>query len=146
MLKIKLARFGKRNQPHYRIVINEAKDKRDGSYVEMIGHYIPAIEPKVLELDLDRYNFWISQGAQPTDTVAFLAEVAKSGKGFPPKKKKPNRKAKAKKEEKAGAKEEEKKEEPKEPAEKKKSEAKEQEKETAEEKPAKTETADKDSK
>ena len=51
MLKIKLARFGKRNQPHYRIVINEARDKRDGSYVEMIGHYIPAQNPKVLELD-----------------------------------------------------------------------------------------------
>jgi small subunit ribosomal protein S16 len=100
MLKIKLARTGKRNQAHYRIVINEAKDRRDGSYVEMIGHYIPALEPKVLELNLDRYNFWISQGAQPTETVAFLAKVAKSGKGFPTKKKKPNKKAKlAKKEE-----------------------------------------------
>ena len=42
MLKIKLARFGKRNQPHFRIVVNEAKDKRDGSYVALLGHYAPA--------------------------------------------------------------------------------------------------------
>lgn len=105
MLKIKLVRTGKRNQAHYRIVINEAKDRRDGAYLEMIGHYIPALKPKVLELNLDRYNFWISQGAQPTETVAFLAKVAKSGKGFPVKKKKPNKKAKLAKKEMAEEKE-----------------------------------------
>lgn len=97
MLKIKLSRFGKRNQPHFRIVINEARDKRDGSYVEMIGHYAPAQTPKLLELDIKKYDAWIAKGAQPTDTVASLYEVAKSGKGFPPKKKKPSKKQLAKK-------------------------------------------------
>ncbi len=97
MLKIKLARFGKRNQPHYRIVVNEARDKRDGSYVESLGHYGPVQKPKLLELDLERYQYWIGQGAQPTDTVAFLARVAKDGGKFPKKKDKPSKKKQAKK-------------------------------------------------
>jgi len=96
MLKIKLARFGKRNQPHYRIVINEAKDKRDGSYVEMIGYYIPAQNPKVLELDQKKYEDWMTKGAQPTEIVAYLYKVAKAGKGFPKKKAKKSRKQVAK--------------------------------------------------
>jgi small subunit ribosomal protein S16 len=77
MLKIKLARFGKRNQPHYRIVVNEAKSKRDGQYVEKLGRYVPAQEPKILELDLERYAYWIEHGAQPTETVASLAAKVK---------------------------------------------------------------------
>lgn len=76
MLKIKLARFGKKNQPHYRIVVNEARDKRDGSYVANIGHYAPTQNPKLLQLDLEAYQEWIKKGAQPTDTVAMLAKKA----------------------------------------------------------------------
>lgn len=99
MLKIKLARFGKRHQPHFRMVINEARDKRDGSYVEKIGHYAPTHTPKILEIDVDRYDYWISQGAQPTDTVASLYEKFKSGNPFPAKKKRLSKKAQAKLEE-----------------------------------------------
>ncbi len=106
MLKIKLTRLGKKNQPHYRIVINEARDKRDGSYVEMIGYYAPMQTPKVLELDIKKYDSWITKGAQPTETVAYLYEVAKAGKGFPEKKKKLSKKQLAKKEEAKQAKEE----------------------------------------
>ncbi|MEA2056124.1 MAG: 30S ribosomal protein S16 [Patescibacteria group bacterium] len=86
MLKIKLARFGKRKQPHYRIVINEDRTKRDGKYVEMIGAYAPTQIPKELKIDLKRYDYWISQGAQPTDTVASLAKKYRSGDPFPVKK------------------------------------------------------------
>jgi small subunit ribosomal protein S16 len=96
MLKIKLARFGKRNQPHFRIVVNEAKDKRDGSYVALLGHYIPAEDPKVLKLDVKEYESWIAKGAQPTETVAALFKRYQSDDPFPPKKKKPSRKAQAK--------------------------------------------------
>ncbi|HQM15870.1 MAG TPA: 30S ribosomal protein S16 [Candidatus Woesebacteria bacterium] len=96
MLKIKLVRFGKRNQPYFRIVVNEARDKRDGSYVEMIGYYIPSRTPKVLELDVKKYQAWLTKGAQPTETVAYLAKLAESGKGFPVKKAKPSRKKLAK--------------------------------------------------
>jgi len=121
MLKIKLARFGKRNQPHYRIVINEARTKRDGQYVEKIGHYAPAQIPKILEIDLERYDYWIEQGAQPTETVASLAAKYRSGDPFPPKKKKPSKKALAKK-----AAEEAEKEQKKETKIEKKEEAKEE--------------------
>ena len=96
MLKIKLARFGKKNQPHYRMVITEAKSKRDGKYVEKIGHYAPAQTPKILEINTQRYEYWISQGAVPTETVASLFKRYQSGKPFPPKKKKLSKKAKAK--------------------------------------------------
>ena len=96
MLKVKLTRTGKKNQAHYRIVVNEARDKRDGKYVENLGHYIPAQIPKVLEINIERYDYWISKGAQPTDTVASLVKRFKSGNPFPPKKKKKlNKKAKA---------------------------------------------------
>lgn len=94
MLKIKLARFGKRHQPEYRIVVNEAKDKRDGSYVALLGQYAPTHSPKILQLDLDAYNAWVKKGAQPTETVASLAKRAASKNPFPEKKPKLSKKAK----------------------------------------------------
>jgi small subunit ribosomal protein S16 len=96
MLKIKLTRLGKKGEPRYRIVVNEARDKRDGQYVAKIGHYHPAAQPKLLNLDLEAYQKWLACGAQPTSTVAFLAEIAKTGKGFGEKKKSLSKKAKAK--------------------------------------------------
>lgn len=137
MLKIKLARFGKRKQPHYRVVINEARDKRDGSYVEMIGYYGPTQKPKLLEIDIKKYDAWVAKGAQPTETVAFLYEVVKSGKGFPAKKSKPSKKKLAAKEE---PKEEPKTEVKEEAKKETKEEAKEAEKEAAA-KPEETKSA-----
>ena len=96
MLKIKLARFGKKNQPHFRIVINEARSKRDGKYVALLGHYAPTATPKILKLDLKEYAAWIAKGAQPTDTVASLAKRVESGNPFPEKPKRPSKKAVAK--------------------------------------------------
>lgn len=96
MLKIKLARFGKKNQTHFRIVVNEDRDKRDGSSVALLGHYIPAQLPKVLEIDVKAYKEWIAKGAQPTETVAALFKRYQSGNPFPPKKPQLSRKAKAK--------------------------------------------------
>lgn len=96
MLKVKLARFGKKNQPHYRIVVNEARDKRDGSYVALVGHYAPTQIPKTLEINMEEYQKWISQGAQPTDTVAALVRRYQSGNPFPEKKAQLSKKAKAK--------------------------------------------------
>lgn len=97
MLKIKLARFGKRHQPEYRIVVNEARDKRDGAYVALLGTYAPTRNPKVLTLDLKAYDEWLKKGAQPTETVANLAKRMASGNPFPPKKKQLSKKALAKK-------------------------------------------------
>ena len=96
MLKIKLARFGKKGQPHYRIVVNEARDKRDGRYVANVGHYAPTQQPKVLEVDIKAYDEWLQKGAQPTETVSTLVTRFKSGNPFPAKKAKLSAKAKAK--------------------------------------------------
>ncbi|AKM81676.1 MAG: 30S ribosomal protein S16 [Candidatus Pacebacteria bacterium GW2011_GWF2_38_9] len=95
MLKIKLARFGKKHQPHYRIVVNEARDKRDGKYTALLGHYSP-VAPKKLEIDVKAFEEWVKKGAQPTDTVASLFKRFKSGDPFPVKKTGPSKKAKAK--------------------------------------------------
>lgn len=96
MLKIKLARFGKKHQAHYRIVVNEARDKRDGKYVALVGNYAPSLQPKELVIDVKAYDEWVAKGAQPTDTVAALYERFKSGNPFPAKKAKLSKKAKAK--------------------------------------------------
>lgn len=97
MLKIKLARFGKKHQAHFRIVVNEARDRRDGNYVALLGHYAPTYQPKELEIDIKAYDEWVKKGAQPTETVAALYERVKSGQLFPEKKVKLSKKAQAKK-------------------------------------------------
>lgn len=78
MLKIKLSRTGKKNQANYRIVVAEAKSKRDGKFIENLGYYITDTTPSQLKLNLDRLAFWISQGAQPTDTVRALSQKTTS--------------------------------------------------------------------
>ena len=95
MLKIKLARFGKKHQAHYRIVVNEARDKRDGKYVALLGHYSPVV-PKKLEIDVKAYEEWVKKGAQATETVAALFKRFQSGNPFPAKKAGISKKAKAK--------------------------------------------------
>ncbi len=95
MLKIKLARFGKKHQAHYRIVINEARDKRDGKYTALIGHYSP-VAPKQLTIDIKAYEEWVQKGAKPTETVAALFKRFQSGNPFPAKKAGLSKKAKAK--------------------------------------------------
>ena len=96
MLKIKLARFGKKKQPHYRIVVNEARDKRDGKYVDLLGHYEPTITPKTLTMDMKKVEEWLKKGAQPTETVQSLITRFKSGNPFPAKKAQLSKKAKTK--------------------------------------------------
>jgi small subunit ribosomal protein S16 len=76
MLKIKLTRLGKRNQPHYRVVVNEAKTRRDGKYVDLLGHYNPLANPAEIVIDMEKYASWLKKGAQPTETVAHLAKKA----------------------------------------------------------------------
>ncbi len=77
MLKIKLARVGRKNQASYRIVVNEKRDKRDGKYVEQVGFYNPSITPKDVRFTRDRYEYWLQKGAQPTATVAALYRKSK---------------------------------------------------------------------
>ena len=74
MLKIKLSRTGKKNQAHFRVVVSEARSKRDGQPVALIGHYSSQTKPATLKIDRKAYDYWISQGAQPTKTVSVLAQ------------------------------------------------------------------------
>lgn len=70
MLKIRLRRMGKKKQPTYRIVVAEARAPRDGAFVDVIGHYNPRTEPRTIVLDQEKAKKWLSNGAQPTETVA----------------------------------------------------------------------------
>jgi len=76
MLKIKLARTGKKNQPSFRIVIQEARSKVDGKNVEILGHYLPLATPAVIKIDKKKYQEWVNKGAQPTETVRQLFKRA----------------------------------------------------------------------
>lgn len=72
MLRIRLTRTGAKKDPHYRVVIAEKGSPRDGRFVEIVGHYSPAQEPVQLQLDLERVDYWLGKGAQPTLTVKTL--------------------------------------------------------------------------
>lgn len=67
MVKVKLSRTGKKHQPSYRVVVVEARSKRDGEYIENLGTYNPL--SKELVLNKEAYDAWIVKGAQPTLTV-----------------------------------------------------------------------------
>jgi len=86
MLKIKLARFGKRSQPHYRLVVNEQRSKRDGQYLDTVGTYAPTLPGKPLEINVEQYQAWLKKGAQPTPTVARLFVKFQTPKSAPVKK------------------------------------------------------------
>lgn len=69
MLVIRLRRGGKKNQPHYRIVLQEKRSKVRGKYIESLGHYHPTSPNKDLTVNEERINYWIKQGASLSDTV-----------------------------------------------------------------------------
>ncbi|WP_017556830.1 30S ribosomal protein S16 [Nocardiopsis baichengensis] len=68
-VKIKLKRMGKIRTPQYRIIIADARNKRDGKAIEEIGKYHPKEHPSFIEVNSERAQYWLSQGAQPTDPV-----------------------------------------------------------------------------
>ena len=72
MLAIRLMRMGAKKSPSYRVVVKEKLSKRDGAYVENVGFYNPTRDPVELRLNMERVNYWIGRGAQPTDTVRQL--------------------------------------------------------------------------
>jgi small subunit ribosomal protein S16 len=73
--KIKLQRLGKMREPHYRIVIADARTKRDGRFIEAIGQYHPKSDPSVIVVDGERVAHWLSVGAQPTEPVLAILKV-----------------------------------------------------------------------
>lgn len=75
-LKIRLQRFGAKNHPFYRIVVAESAMRRDGRFVEILGSYSPVAKEKTLKMDMERADYWVSKGAQPTDTVRHLIRIS----------------------------------------------------------------------
>jgi small subunit ribosomal protein S16 len=73
--KIKLMRLGKMRAPYYRIVVADARTKRDGRSIETIGKYHPKEEPSFIEVDSERAQYWLGVGAQPTEAVAAIFRV-----------------------------------------------------------------------
>lgn len=74
-VKIRLKRLGKIREPYYRIVVADARTKRNGRVIEEIGRYVPTSEPSVIEVDSPRAQYWLGVGAQPTDQVAALLRL-----------------------------------------------------------------------
>ena len=75
-VKLRLTRVGKTKQPQYRIVAADARSPRDGRFIDIIGQYDPRQEPSLVSVDADKASKWLSEGAQPTERVAKLLQIA----------------------------------------------------------------------
>ena len=76
MVKIRLKRMGAHKKPFYRIVVADSRNARNGRFIEEIGHYDPLKEPPVIKVNSERAEYWLSQGAQPTDVVKAILKKA----------------------------------------------------------------------
>jgi small subunit ribosomal protein S16 len=74
-VKIKLMRMGKIRAPYYRIIVADARNKRDGRAIEEIGKYHPTEEPSLIEVNSERAQYWLGVGAQPTEPVAAILKI-----------------------------------------------------------------------
>lgn len=76
-VRIRMARYGKRNDPFYRLVIADKQRPRDGKFIEVVGVYDPNNKAQKLKADKDRIAYWIGKGATPSETVANLLKQTK---------------------------------------------------------------------
>src|SRR4029077_16592829 len=74
-VKIKLTRLGKIRNPQYRIAVADARTRRDGRSIEVIGRYHPKEDPSLIEVDSERAQYWLGVGAQPTEAVLALLKI-----------------------------------------------------------------------
>ncbi len=72
MVKIRLRRMGAKKAPYYRVVVADSHSPRDGRFIEELGTYDPMADSDKIKVDMERVKYWISNGAQPTDTVRGL--------------------------------------------------------------------------
>ena len=73
MTVVRLTRMGRKKKPFYRIVVTDSRKRRDSGWKESIGYYNPVVEPKVIKIDHERLDYWLSIGAKMSDTVKKLA-------------------------------------------------------------------------
>lgn len=81
MVRIRLTRRGAKKKPFYRVIAADQRARRDGRFIEQLGYYDPMKDPFDLRLDVERVDFWLSQGAQPSETVNRLIAKARDGYG-----------------------------------------------------------------
>ena len=81
MLKIRLRRMGAKFQPHYRVVVADARSPRDGRFVSILGYYDPRTNPATIHVDAAQVEDWVRKGAQPTEAVIGLLRQAKIAPG-----------------------------------------------------------------
>jgi small subunit ribosomal protein S16 len=72
MLAIRLRRTGTTKRPHYRVVVSDSRSRRDGRFLEILGHYDPRRNPPEVSIDGERAQYWIVRGARPSETVRSL--------------------------------------------------------------------------
>ena len=72
MVAIRLRRTGSKKRPLFRMVVADSRAARDSSFVEILGHYNPRTKPALVDVDADRLNYWLTKGAQPSDSVRTL--------------------------------------------------------------------------
>lgn len=75
-VRIRLRRMGKKKQPTYRVVVADVRFPRDGRFIESIGRYDPRPSPSVVEIDNERAQYWLGNGAQPSERVQKLLEIS----------------------------------------------------------------------
>ena len=80
-LKIRLTKVGSVHQPLYRVVVAEARSRRDGAAVENLGTYRPGDKGNPITVNLERVDYWISKGARPTDTMHAMIKKARRAAG-----------------------------------------------------------------
>lgn len=88
MVKIRLTRMGDKKSPFYRIIVADERSPRDGRFIDVIGTYNPLTSPAEIKIDAEKARMWLSNGAQPTDTVKSLfvqQEIIPAGKRPPAK-------------------------------------------------------------
>lgn len=79
-VKIRLRRMGAKKAPFYRVVVADSRYPRDGRFIEEIGYYDPMKSPVVINIDTEKANAWIKNGAQPTETVKALLKKSEENK------------------------------------------------------------------
>ncbi len=76
MTVIRLARFGRKKRPFYRIVVTDSRKRRDSGWIEIIGYYNPLTDPSTAKIDRERLNYWLGVGAKMSERVKKISEWA----------------------------------------------------------------------
>jgi small subunit ribosomal protein S16 len=78
-VRVRLTRVGSKKNPIWRVVVSDQRSPRDGRFIETIGHYNPQTNPSTIVIDEERFQHWVSRGAQPTNTVKQLVKAHAKG-------------------------------------------------------------------